>query len=64
MLFTPANDPNTNVCYIDWYAKFNEDGVYELRVQARDRSNNLSGSTDYTIKFEIIQKPAITYLTN
>ena len=64
LLFTPANDPNTNVCYIDWYAKFNKDGVYELRVQARDRSNNLSGINDYTIKFEIIQKPAITYLTN
>ncbi|HHW59800.1 MAG: C25 family cysteine peptidase [Bacteroidales bacterium] len=64
LIFTPSSDANSNVCYIDWYAKFEVDGIYELQIQAHDRSGNPSGIIDYKIKFEIIQKPAITYLTN
>jgi hypothetical protein len=33
-------------------------------VQAKDRSNNLSGALDYNIAFEVINKPMITNLLN
>jgi hypothetical protein len=41
-----------------------QDGLYELTVNAKDRSNNLSGSLDYNIAFEVINKSMITNLLN
>lgn len=36
------------------------DGVYTLRVQAKDVSGNLSGVKPYTIQFEVVNEVAIT----
>lgn len=63
MLFTPAVLPN-NSCKILYTPLFNEDGRYELLVQAKDRSNNQSGVIDYRISFEVINKPSITNVFN
>ncbi len=61
--FTPAQLPS-NSCKIEWKPELAIDGKYSLRVQATDRSRNVSGSVDYTIQFEIINKQTITEVLN
>ncbi len=63
LLFTPAQLPN-NSCKIEWKPEFAVDGKYQLRVQATDRSQNESGSVDYKIQFEVINKQTITEVMN
>jgi flagellar hook assembly protein FlgD len=43
---------------------FPDDGVYKLFIEAQDVSNNESGSNDYSISFEVINKPSITHVMN
>ena len=43
---------------------FEKDGVYELRVRSRDESDNSSGTNDYVIRFEVINKSTITNVMN
>ena len=61
--FSPAQLPN-NSCKIEWRPEFAEDGKYKMIVQAVDRSSNVSGSIDYNIQFEIINKQTITEVLN
>lgn len=61
--WTPASLPK-NSFKIEYSNAFPEDGVYELIVQATDESGNLSGSHDYRIQFEIINKSTITNVIN
>lgn len=63
LLFTPAQLP-TNSCKIEYNPSNLSDGTYQLRVQAKDRSANVSGSNDYKIQFEIINKSTITEVLN
>jgi hypothetical protein len=63
MQFTPAVLPN-NSCKIFLSPLLTEDGVYELIIQAKDRSNNNSGFLDYKIQFEVVNKPSITNVLN
>ena len=63
MTFIPAQLPN-NSCKINFTPNFGLDGTYQLRVQAQDVSNNASGAENYLIKFEIINKTAITEVIN
>ena len=63
LTFTPANLPS-NSCKIEWKPEFAIDGKYALRVQATDRSRNVSGAMDYTIQFEVITKQTITEVLN
>lgn len=62
LYWTPAQLPN-NSCKIV-YTPTLKDGKYELRVQAKDKSNNESGKYDYHISFEIITKSTITDIFN
>ena len=61
--FTQAQLPN-NSCKIEWRPEFAEDGKYKMIVQAVDRSSNVSGSIDYNIQFEIINKQTVTEVLN
>jgi hypothetical protein len=61
--FTPAVLPN-NSCKIVYTPMLSEDGIYELLVQAKDRSDNESGMIDYVITFEVINKATITNVLN
>jgi len=61
--FTPASLPN-NSCKILFTPTLAEDGMHELIVQAKDRSSNQSGTNDYRIGFEVINKPSITNVLN
>ncbi|MCC7301433.1 MAG: hypothetical protein IT233_02215 [Bacteroidia bacterium] len=63
LIFTPAALPD-NSCRINFLPVLLLDGVYELLVQAQDRSNNLSGSMDMRISFEVENKPSITEVMN
>lgn len=63
MNFTSAQLPN-NSCKIELQPRNLTDGIYQLRVQAKDRSSNLSGANDYQIQFEVITKSSITELLN
>lgn len=59
----PASLPN-NKFKIEYMPVFLMDGKYELKVQAKDASDNLSGSNEYKIQFEVINKSTITQVLN
>ena len=61
--WTPAQLPE-NIFRIEYNPIFADDGIYELRAQARDESGNLSGSNEYRISFEVINKSSITNVFN
>lgn len=61
--FTPAQLPK-NSCSILYNPTLSTDGKYTLSVQARDRSNNASGASDYSIQFEVQNKPTVTNVLN
>jgi hypothetical protein len=59
----PASLPK-NSFRIDYNPLLTKDGVYELDVQAKDESGNLSGALDYKIQFEVVNKSSITEVVN
>jgi hypothetical protein len=61
--FFPASLP-ANKAKIEWNPEFKEDGSYELFVRAKDRTGNASGSIEYRIRFEVINKSTITNVYN
>jgi hypothetical protein len=63
MQFIPANGPQ-NEAKILYRPHFAQDGVYQLTVEAKDRSNNQSGDNQYRIRFEVITRPTITEVLN
>ena len=63
MQFFPADLPN-NSCKIIYKGEFAVDGTYTLIVEAKDISNNESGSNDYRINFEVVNQSAITHVMN
>jgi hypothetical protein len=63
MQFIPAALPKNN-SKILLQGDFPVDGDYKLRVQAKDRSDNNSGSFDYLIGFEVINQSSITNIMN
>lgn len=62
MTFEPAVLPDNN-CKIN-YTPVLSDGIYELKVQASDRSGNVSGNVEYKVSFEVVNKPSITHVFN
>ncbi len=61
--FMPASLP-ANKCKIAYNPQLTTDGKYKLRVQASDKSGNISGNFDYEIEFEVNSKPSITEVLN
>lgn len=53
-----------NRCKVEYNPNLTEDGVYQLIIQARDKSNNRSGDIDYRISFEVENKSTITEVMN
>ena len=63
MQFEPAQLPN-NSCKVLFKPDLTTDGIYTLRVRAKDRSSNESGANDYQIQFEVINRSTITQVMN
>lgn len=63
LYFQPASLPK-NSARITYNPQFTEDGTYQLRVQAQDRSQNAAGKIDYIIGFEVINRSTITHILN
>jgi hypothetical protein len=61
--FIPA-DQDENEATIIINKKFTEDGIYTLRVNARDRSGNTSGDVSYQIRFEVVNESSISEVLN
>ncbi|MDI1353451.1 MAG: C25 family cysteine peptidase [bacterium] len=61
--FTPAQLPK-NSASITYQPVLQVDGKYTLMVQAKDRSRNASGASDYRVQFEINSKPSVTSVLN
>jgi hypothetical protein len=61
--FIPGSLPS-NKARLEFNPVFTEDGIYEFVVKARDRSNNASGSVQYSIRFEVVNKSTITNVLN
>lgn len=62
--FYPDNSGGRNKASIRMQPVFEEDGIYELLVQAEDVTGNQSGDLDYKVKFEIITKSSISNVLN
>jgi hypothetical protein len=62
--FIPATDAANNKAKVEFSPKFLKDGKYQLRVQSKDKSSNLSAYQDYKVTFEVINKSSITEVMN
>jgi hypothetical protein len=63
MRFIPAALPY-NEAIVEFNPELLIDGKYTLTVQAKDMADNQSGSNDYRISFEVINKMSITEVLN
>jgi hypothetical protein len=66
LVFTPAAQaPNTdNTAIVNFRPYLLEDGMYELIVTGKDKSNNTTGAIEYRIAFQVINKPMISNMLN
>lgn len=74
VVFVPAATSNLskeNTAHVEINKRFEQDGVYELLVQAQDRSKNQSGNygfqpdgIDYRISFEVVNESQISNVLN
>jgi Peptidase family C25/CARDB len=65
--FTPAvstGGQTDNTATLDFFPHFKEDGLYELIVTGSDRSGNASGTVEYMVAFNVVNKPMISNLLN
>ncbi|MBC7411990.1 MAG: hypothetical protein H7331_06005, partial [Bacteroidia bacterium] len=63
MQFVPAQS-SANKARVLLQANALSDGVYTLSAQSTDRSNNRSGTTNYEVSFEVINKATLTQILN
>ncbi|HVX51833.1 MAG TPA: C25 family cysteine peptidase, partial [Chitinophagaceae bacterium] len=63
--FTPAT-PGTadNTAQVDFSPYLTDDGIYTLYVHGKDKTGNPAGSADYSVSFEVYNKPMITNMFN
>lgn len=61
--FIPAQLPE-NVAEVRFRPNLSDDGMYRLRVQAKDASGNASGKNDYQVEFEVVNRSTVTHLLN
>lgn len=63
--FTPATAGSAdNTASIDFNPYLPEDGTYQLLIHAQDKTGNPAGITDYSISFQVYNKPMITNMFN
>ena len=62
--FYPAQQGEDNKARIEYTPELDNDGIYNLIVQANDVTGNQSGQYDYKVTFEIINKTMISNMLN
>lgn len=63
--FTPATPGSTdNTASVDFTPYLPQDGTYQLIIHAQDKTGNSAGNADYTISFEVYNKPMISNMFN
>ncbi len=61
VIFTPATQANKNEMSVQYQPYFSEDGMYSLRIQVKDASNNNANNTVYELDFEVVNSSSITH---
>lgn len=64
LIFTAATSGANNTASIDFTPYLTDDGVYQLIVHGKDKTGNTAGLVDYTVSFEVYNKPMITNMFN
>jgi len=68
LTFTPATESNAqngkNTATIQLLPTLATDGLYELQVKGKDRSGNLFAASNYSIRFKVVNTPAVSNLLN
>ena len=62
--FTPATDGANNVATVEFLPYLEADGQYKLFVSGKDRNGNTAGNTQYSVSFQVINKPMISDMFN
>lgn len=62
--FTPATPGAENTAKVDFTPYLLEDGTYILYVYGKDKSDNVAGGTEYSVSFQVYNKPMISNLFN
>lgn len=62
--FIPATDNQNNQAKIEFSPIFEQEGIYTLKVQSMDRSNNLQGANQYEVQFRVVLEEAISEVYN
>ena len=61
--FIPGST-SANKARLSYRPRFEQDGMYEFVVRAKDRSSNASGAVQYSIRFEVVNRSTITQVVN
>lgn len=62
--FYPPSSQMDNQAKVELHQVFEQDGTYELIVEATDVEGNISGDLAYSVKFEILNKNTISNVFN
>jgi Peptidase family C25 len=53
-----------NRAMVEYRPQFVKDGLYTLRIEATDASNNIAGTSDYQVGFKVITKSSLSNVLN
>lgn len=62
--FIPASSSDKNKAILMYQAAFEEDGVYELEVRAKDVSQNMAGAYNYKVNFRVFTGNTLSNVLN
>jgi hypothetical protein len=64
--FIPAGSDLTknNRAMVEYRPQFVKDGIYTLRIEAKDASENIAGTADYQVGFKVITKSSLSNVLN
>ncbi|MEN9613112.1 MAG: putative signal peptide protein, partial [Bacteroidota bacterium] len=64
--FIPAGSDlaKNNRAMVEYRPQLGQDGVYNLRIEAKDVANNAAGTSDYQIGFKVITKSSLSNVLN
>lgn len=63
-VFNPATSSNENDASIRIYGNFEQDGEYQMTLNAVDVTGNMAGSDPYRISFQVINKQSLSNIVN